>query len=123
MRKFKLLTDQGYPKSDGWEVGKIYNGNYRSSDISGSNIISRSVQEMSEIFRNDWVEVFEHEEQKPTLHKDTDLGYFAGLVFTKLFDKSVFYIEQHGTSEWMDELIDHSIFIAKQIIEKLDKEE
>jgi hypothetical protein len=55
-------------------------------------------------FPDDWIEVFESDMSQITLHKDTDLGYFAGLF---------------ASSGWKYE---EAIQYAKELIDLLNKE-
>lgn len=78
MRRFRFVGD---PKEYQWDVlpvvGKIYDGDFMwtyKGEIAG-NPLQKWWNEEPE--NGDWQEVFD--EPKP-LHKDTDLGYYAGLA-------------------------------------------
>lgn len=117
MRKFRFIGSQKEKHTSyliNFSVGECYNEDrkaFRDSPLT--------IQDAALMYPKDWEEVFD--ETKP-FHKDTDLGYFAGIVLPLLFTKAEFYVQKHGTNKLMDKLIDHSIFVAKQLIKQLDAE-
>lgn len=110
MRKFKLLTKDGYINPF-WEIGKIYDENFIGC---GSDY---TVGQLQKDYPQDWQEVFEEEKvQVTTLHKDTDLGYFAGLAMQAMISRS------DQNSGWSEGETSQCIYIAKELINQLNKE-
>lgn len=104
MRKFRIKEDVDTRGLVGHESGGVYELEEIDDDggywLKASNKYKCWCYDPEEI-----EEVFEHEEQKPTLHKDTDLGYFACLLLAN-----------------KNETIDSAIWKAKELILQLDIE-
>jgi hypothetical protein len=103
MRKFRFVGD---PNTYGWDeppvCGKIYPEDYLGeSDGIKYNMPSWLVSP------EDWQEVIE------PLHKDTDLGYFAGLVIQSLIS------DKEMSVKIASEL---AIETAKELIKRLENE-
>lgn len=109
MRRFRLLTDGEYV---GCVKDQVF---YECEKISDTG---RTVKYYQEMYPEDWQEVFDNPKQ---LHKDTDLGYFAGLAMQGQFSQVDKYLEAYG-DEWVNPFIENSITLAKQLIKQLDKE-
>ena len=74
MRRFRLLKQEGY---NTLYKGEIYDDSFIPGHVS--------VFELSRKYPEDWYEVFDEPKQ---LHKDTDLGYFAGLAMQGLISNA-----------------------------------
>jgi hypothetical protein len=108
MRKFRLLTQEGYY---GLNKGEVYPENYQSKDGG------LSVGELVRIYKSEWEEVFSDEQpEKLPLHKDTDLGYFSGVIL------AAFTSSPNHNNIRFDTLVERSIELAKGLIAQLDKE-
>ncbi len=104
MRKFKFTgnpKDYTSPSIKPPIVGRIYNGN--SHRFSGINY---TIEELHDYSPEDWQEVFESQK----LIKDTDLGYFSGLVASALVSTG-----SSVDAEWC-------IIQAKELIRQLKEE-
>lgn len=109
MRKFRLLKTEGTCWDKEVEVGKIYHEDYFSK-------LPHCFIRESDF----WQEVFDHPIPEPEgfldrMHKDTDLGYFAGLAMVE-------YIRQYGNG-WDGRIASESIATAKELIKQLDEEQ
>ena len=102
MRKFRLINSDGYNFS---EKGKIYRG----IEFLGR----KQVFDLVEKYPEDWQEVFD-EHTKP-LHKDTDLGHFAGVVLRGI-------LADRKKDDYPKGLDKTAINIAKELIKQLDEE-
>jgi hypothetical protein len=107
MRKFRFIGD---PKEwDGkLEKNKIYDGAFTPQDWKCN------VAEGSFYFPEDWEEVYDEPKR---LHKDTDLGYFAGLALQAIINQPEYY-----GAKTIDQ-VRKSIEKAKEIIKQLDQEQ
>lgn len=122
MRRFKFIGDQNLPWILPVEKYCIYDIDYFCKE--GGDLIEPS---------HEWIEVFENQFEPEgfldRMHKDTDLGYYAGLAMQALLSnpKTATQItEQFGinvTADKSNELVAKtSIGIAKKLIKQLDKE-
>ena len=122
MRKYKLITDQGYSEL---EKGQEHYENFVAADLR--------VKELVELYPEDWVEVTG--QPIPTLHKDTDLGYFVGLAMGSLLNmistkegaKIYFEISGANNPELVHKLVEEhlcmfSIELAQELIKQLDEQ-
>ena len=105
MRKFRFVGD---PDEYDWDekpiVGKVYPGTHKGYYIE-NDFESRPIELWFNDFPEDWEEVTEVETvTKKPLHKDTDLGYFAGLMVA------------NGA------MVEDAIYKAKELIKQLDNE-
>ena len=108
MRKFRLLTEQGYNE---YEKGQIYPENYQRDNDT------LPVRKLVILFPHDWEEVFDDEKrEKLPLHKDTDLGHFSGVIL------AAFGSSPNHNNIRFDTLVARSIELAKELISQLDKE-
>lgn len=110
MRKFRFV---GHPDNySRWEKLPIFNMVF--DEKTHAEYYGSGALEAWKVLENmpDWQEVFE--EPIKTLHKDTDLGYFAGLVLPSVY-------QSWGTGH-DQRVIDESISLAYQLIKELDQE-
>lgn len=119
MRKFKFIGDQygvleeGNTDYAGYVIGEVYDYDSFAPDCDFNLLTSHYVKE----YPKDWQEVFEEEKvQVTTLHKDTDLGYFAGLAMQAMISRS------DQNSGWSEGETSQCIYIAKELINQLNKE-
>ena len=61
------------------------------------------------------------EVQSNPLHKDTDLGYFAGLAMQGQFSQIDKYIDEYD-EDWINPFIVNSVNLARELIKQLDEE-
>jgi hypothetical protein len=110
MRKFRFIGDPIEWDGD-LKKNKVYEGVYKLTEKS------HNVFDAVNFYPNDWQEVFDEPKK---LHKDTDLGYFAGLAMQGYISSPV-----PGLKDLYDtgEIIRRSIFFAKELIKQLDQEE
>lgn len=111
MRKFRFV---GHPDNySRWEKLPIFNMVF--DEKSHAEYYGIGAESAWKILENmpDWQEVFDN--PKP-LHKDTDLGYFAGLAMQGLCSNKRFLDAP------FDEISELSISQAKELIKQLDKE-
>ncbi len=97
-----------------FEVGGVYDG-----DFIGQNAraLIMNVTWLYDEYQKDWKEVSEQEEPTGLLdrmHKDTDLGYFAGLAMNAMVSRL------HGSEVWSHSDSDKCIHIAQSIIRQLN---
>ena len=107
MRKFRFIGDP-----EEWdnvvEKNKVYDCTFIPKEYSHYDIATYSFN-----FPEDWQEVFDEPKK---LHKDTDLGYFAGVALHGLLANSKNY----------DSTVNFSIAAikaAKELIQQLDQEQ
>jgi hypothetical protein len=118
MRKFRFIGDDLNVYSDYFHVGSIYDADYKDGHW-------KKVSELAQLNSQDWEEVFEDKnieipvlganktliyERPKNLHKDTDLGYFAGVILQGLVSSS-------RPIDFKD-----LIQLAKELIKQLDQE-
>ena len=104
MRKFRFIGD---PEDYNNDVifGEIYLENYQPNKWPLSVIGYFGLPE--------WEEVIE--KPKP-LHKDTDLGYFAGVAMQSILLSDSYKSASARTK------VENAIFLAKELIKQLDQE-
>jgi hypothetical protein len=104
MRKFRFIGD---PEDYNNDVifGEIYLENYQPKKWPLSVIGYFGLPE--------WEEVIE--KPKP-LHKDTDLGYFAGVAMQSILLSDSYKSASARTK------VENAIFLAKELIKQLDQE-
>lgn len=113
MRKFRIK--EGVDTS--YLYGHVVGGIYELETIDGVGDYWLKVNNKYKSWCYDpeeLEEVFEDEEQKPILHKDTDLGHFASLLLSQMANHS----------NWHDskETVKYAIDWAKELIIQLEKE-
>ena len=104
MRKFRFIGEEW---DNVFEKNKVYDGTFIPKELH------YDVATYSFKFPEDWQEVFDEPKK---LHKDTDLGYFAGLALHGLLANSKNY----------DSTVNFSIAAietAKELIQQLDQEQ
>lgn len=122
MRRFRFVGD---PSGYRWNVDLVKNEVYDGDrELNGFMSLEKTLKAVKDRCNDDsmlkdWQEVFD-DPTKP-LHKDTDLGYFAGLAMQAQFTQMDKYLEEYDHG-WIDPFIRNSIILAKEIIKQLDKE-
>lgn len=122
MRRFRFVGD---PSGYNWKISPIKGEVYDFDRFKKSHGDCYSV-EVFECFHSyeDWQEVFDepqvfnrvHFNEKP-LHKDTDLGYFAGLTMAAIIKSGDLRFGSNA-----QEITFTAFNLAKEIIKQLDKE-
>lgn len=122
MRRFRLIKyDEAYEHLD---LGKVYDGDFLPNNWS------ETIEETAKRFPNEWEEVFDTnfvkgkpftdipkvETKSKTLHKDTDLGYFAGLAMQGYISAG-----SNGMPN-PDMIAQYAMEAAKELIKQLDAE-
>ena len=116
MRRFRFVGD---PNMFDWDLKPVLGDIYPETHFGTKKGIPFTPVFANGVDTDHWQEVFDHiglPTPKP-LHKDTDLGYFAGLAMRGLLsDSSLSY----QTSDWAEKLSMDSIKAAKELIKQLD---
>lgn len=130
MRRFRFVGD---PNIYMWDnkpiIGEVYNGNHKGY-CEKDSFESEELQYWIDCFTNDWQEVTDEQtangildfghvpkyDVNPTLHKDTDLGYYMLELLKIRMSNRI-----HPFSKFDDDVSD-SIDKAKELIKQLDKE-
>ena len=107
MRKFRFIGDPSEWDGD-FEKDKIYAETFIPKGWN-YNIVEGALN-----FPDDWEEVFDEPKK---LHKDTDLGYFAGLALQAILIND----KNFGTDT--DFQIEIAIHKAQKLIQQLDQEQ
>ena len=122
MRRFRFIGDPSDYLIE-FKRCNVYNGNQKAyKQLEGT------IEDDSKEYPNNWEEVFEIDPKdlnnfnssiiiEPKNHKDTDLGYFAGLAMQGIISSP--YRKDIGEEE---EIATLSIIVAKELIKQLDKE-
>jgi hypothetical protein len=118
MRKFRFVGD---PKTYGWDnkpvVGEIYDATHKGYCVE-DDFESLPIEEWPKNEGGqDWEEVTETEPEPKPLHKDTDLGYFAGLAM-----QGILANHSGRDSVYIERVVSDSIDCAKELIKQLDNE-
>lgn len=115
MRRFRFVGDPSDYRIEGFDppfkVGEVYEGSLKDPQCISS------VQEYADSLNDeDWQEVFETELK--TLHKETDLGYFAGLAMQGILANSSDIIVNLKDSDKSY----FAVLMAKELIKQLNEE-
>lgn len=115
MRRFRFI---GNPKEYRWENPPVYFKAYDFNQFKKDFGFGADLEIFNELQNSeDFREVFD--DPKP-LHKDTDLGYFAGLAMQALVSNNFSPTGyQNGSRE---DLMEEATRIAKELIKQLDQE-
>ena len=124
MRKFRFIGDDLNVYSDYFHVGSIYDADYKDGPW-------KKVSELAQLYSQDWEEVFEYKnieipvlganktliyESPKNLHKDTDLGYFAGVAMQSILLSDSYKSASARTKA------ENAVFLAKELIRQLDQD-
>lgn len=111
MRKFKIKNGTDVYRLFGHTAGEVYE--LDQIDSSGDIWLKTDNKYRSWCYSPDEVEEVFEEPNKP-LHKDTDLGYFAGLAMQVMLANTNVYEKENGCK--------NSIEWAKELIKQLDEQ-
>ncbi len=114
MRRFKFVGD---PNMFDWDLKPVVSNIYPENHFGTKNGIPFTPVFLDWVDITNWQEVFDHVglSNSKTLHKDTDLGYFAGLTLQGLLSNS--NIDQVKT-----DVVYFAILKAQELIEQLNEE-
>ena len=111
MRKFRFIGDpEDY---DIWKIKPVVNQVY-DWELFKKNHGTLKDRDIDCFYEDeDWEEVIDN--PKP-LHKDTDLGYFAGVAMQSILLSDSYKSASARTK------VENAIFLAKELIKQLDQE-
>lgn len=124
MRKFKYIGNNLDGFNPMFEKNVIYNEDF-SLGVGYSN-----VGRIAQRYPHDWEEVFGEQVDPPkkveptTLHKDTDLGYFAGLALQGIHSNPDWVKTckiEDDWEEYVSRSVSAAIDISKELIKQLDE--
>ena len=124
MRKWKFIGDHYQLSLYQWKINPVIGGIYTEDQLRKMWDEKKCVPFNWDMCRvdEDWQEVFEEEKvQEATLHKDTDLGYFAGLAMSVLPPPKE-YIGEKETYDNYSEWARRCVTMAMALINQLNKE-